>query len=147
MYEFQEPPSGQWPSEPQRGGAARFRTGGSATGTGSSTMGGAMGPVLHWLNDVAAVTLLKARRTLFQAAVLFCVLGLLLWVSIFLYGSFYYSYMPTVSFSAPVHFYYSSDCDRCFELKCFSAHWLVLKVKGSPAMCLSAGLSYGTKRY
>lgn len=74
-------------------------------------MGGAMGPVLHWLNDVAAVTLLKARRTLFQAAVLFCVLGLLLWVSIFLYGSFYYSYMPTVSFSAPVHFYYSSDCD------------------------------------
>uniref|UniRef100_A0A3Q3KRM0 Seipin n=1 Tax=Mastacembelus armatus TaxID=205130 RepID=A0A3Q3KRM0_9TELE len=74
-------------------------------------MGGAMGPVLHWLQDVAAVTLVKARRTLFQAAILFCVLVLLLWVSIFLYGSFYYSYMPTVSFSTPVHFYYTSDCD------------------------------------
>nr|XP_061812413.1 seipin-like [Nerophis lumbriciformis] len=74
-------------------------------------MGGALGPILHWLHDVAAVTLLKARRTLFQAAVLFCVLGLLLWVSIFLYGSFYYSYMPTVSFSAPVHYYFNSDCD------------------------------------
>ncbi|XP_077423849.1 seipin-like [Vanacampus margaritifer] len=111
MYEYKEPSSGERPAEAHRGSAARFRTRVSATGTGSSTMGGTMGPVLHWLHDVAAVTLLKARRTLFQAAVLFCVLGLLLWVSIFLYGSFYYSYMPTVSFSAPVHFYYSSDCD------------------------------------
>ncbi|XP_077372194.1 seipin-like [Festucalex cinctus] len=111
MYEYKESPSGERPAEAQRGSAARFRTRVSATGTGSSPMGGAMGPVLHWLHDVAAVTLLKARRTLFQAAVLFCVLGLLLWVSIFLYGSFYYSYMPTVSFSAPVHFYYNSDCD------------------------------------
>ncbi|XP_061628440.1 seipin-like [Phyllopteryx taeniolatus] len=107
MFEYKEAPSGQRPAEPQTGRAARFGT----RKTGSSTMGGSMGPVLHWLHDVAAVTLLKARRTLFQAAVLFCVLGLLLWVSIFLYGSFYYSYMPTVSFSAPVHFYYSSDCD------------------------------------
>lgn len=70
-----------------------------------------MGPLLHWLHDVASVTLLKARRTLFQAAILLCVLVLLLWVSIFLYGSFYYSYMPTVSFSTPVHFQYTSDCD------------------------------------
>lgn len=77
-----------------------------------------MAPVLHWLHDVAAVTLLKARRTLFQAGVLFCVLVLLLWVSIFLYGSFYYSYMPTVSFSTPVHFYYTSDCDTSESTLC-----------------------------
>lgn len=77
-----------------------------------------MGPALHWLQDVAAVTLLKARRTLFQAAILFCVLLLLLWVSIFLYGSFYYSYMPTVSFSTPVHFYYISDCDASQSVLC-----------------------------
>ncbi|XP_004070258.1 seipin-like [Oryzias latipes] len=70
----------------------------------------AVGPLLHWLQDVAAVTLLKARRTIFQAAILFCILCLLLWVSVFLYGSFYYSYMPSVSFSTPVHFYYSTDC-------------------------------------
>uniref|UniRef100_A0A3Q1J2C7 Seipin n=1 Tax=Anabas testudineus TaxID=64144 RepID=A0A3Q1J2C7_ANATE len=71
----------------------------SVNRSGSDTMGATMGPVLHWLHDVAA------------AAILFCVLVLLLWVSIFLYGSFYYSYMPTVSFSTPVHFYYTSDCD------------------------------------
>ncbi|KAF3689039.1 Seipin Bernardinelli-Seip congenital lipodystrophy type 2 protein [Channa argus] len=81
-------------------------------------MGGTMGPILLWLQDVAAVTLLKARRTLFQAAILFCVLVLLLWVSIFLYGSFYYSYMPTVSFSTPVHFYYKSDCDASDSALC-----------------------------
>nr|XP_055036958.1 seipin isoform X1 [Misgurnus anguillicaudatus] len=75
------------------------------------TMGAAIGPLLLWLQDVAAVTLLRARRTLLRAAILLCVLVLLLWISIFLYGSFYYSYMPTVSFSAPVHFYYRTDCD------------------------------------
>lgn len=77
-----------------------------------------MGLMLHWLHDVAAVTLLKAQRTLFQAAVLLCVLVLLLWVSIFLYGSFYYSYMPTVSFSTPVHFYYTADCDSSEATLC-----------------------------
>ncbi|KAM9807520.1 seipin-like [Neosynchiropus ocellatus] len=81
-------------------------------------MGGMMASVLHWVHDVASVTLLKARRTLFQAAVLFCVLVLLLWVSIFLYGSFYYSYMPSVSFSTPVHYRYGSDCDPSGSALC-----------------------------
>lgn len=79
---------------------------------------GAMGPVLLWLQDVAAFTLLKARRTLLQAVLLFCVIVLLLWVSIFLYGSFYYSYMPTVSFSTPVHYYYKTDCEPSQQLLC-----------------------------
>ncbi|XP_077453337.1 seipin-like [Stigmatopora argus] len=112
MLEYKEASSEQKPEEPPRRSAGPSRTPRASTvGTGSNTMGGTMGLILHWLHDVAAVTLLKARRTLFQAAVLFCVLGLLLWVSIFLYGSFYYSYMPTVSFSAPVHYYFNSDCD------------------------------------
>ncbi|KAM3870006.1 seipin-like [Diretmus argenteus] len=81
-------------------------------------MGGVMGPVLLWLQDVAGVTLLKARRTLLRAAILCCVLLLVLWVSIFLYGSFYYSYMPTVSFSTPVHYYYTADCDASETVLC-----------------------------
>lgn len=81
-------------------------------------MGTAVGPVLLWLQDVAAFTLLKARRTLLQAILLFCVIVLLLWVSIFLYGSFYYSYMPTVSFSTPVHYYYKTDCDTSQPVLC-----------------------------
>lgn len=112
MYEHKEdPPLLQQSTEIEGGTTVQIRTRDKSVNSGSETTGGAMGPVLHWLQDVAAVTLLKARRTLFQAAILLCVLVLLLWVSIFLYGSFYYSYMPTVSFSTPVHFYYSSDCD------------------------------------
>ncbi|XP_026221315.1 seipin-like [Anabas testudineus] len=108
MYKYKEPPQRQQSTGPE---GTTAQTAASVNRSGSDTMGATMGPVLHWLHDVAAVTLLKARRTLFQAAILFCVLVLLLWVSIFLYGSFYYSYMPTVSFSTPVHFYYTSDCD------------------------------------
>lgn len=87
-------------------------------GEGLPTMGAAMGPLLLWLQDVAAVTLLRARRTLLRAAILLCVLVLLLWVSIFLYGSFYYSYMPSVSFSTPVHYYYRTDCEPSDSVLC-----------------------------
>ncbi|XP_041650705.1 seipin [Cheilinus undulatus] len=111
MSEHKEDPGqSQQPVGLGEGASAPARSRRSVS-TGTDTMGAIMGPVFHWMQDVAAVTLLKARRTLFQAAILFCVLVLLLWVSIFLYGSFYYSYMPTVSFSTPVHFYYISDCD------------------------------------
>ncbi|XP_014889556.1 seipin [Poecilia latipinna] len=105
MQEHSGPPQKQQSTGLRRGSAVQTKS------SRSDTMGVAMGPLLHWLQDVAAVTFHKARRTLFQAAILFCTLCLLLWVSIFLYGSFYYSYMPTVSFSTPVHFYYTSDCD------------------------------------
>ncbi|XP_030638176.1 seipin [Chanos chanos] len=81
-------------------------------------MGTVTGPLLLWLQDVAAVTLLRARKTLLQAAILFCVLVLLLWVSVFLYGSFYYSYMPSVSFSTPVHIYYRTDCESSSSVLC-----------------------------
>lgn len=118
MHEYKETPQRQQSTGLQGGTAVQTRTRGRTLCSGSDTMGGAMAPALHWLQDVAAVTLLKARRTLFQAAILFCTLGLLLWVSIFLYGSFYYSYMPSVSFATPVHFYYTSDCDALESALC-----------------------------
>lgn len=74
-------------------------------------MGEAVGAALVWLQDTLTQSLSRARRTLLQACVLLCVLVLLLWVAIFLYGSFYYSYMPTVSHVSPVHYSYRTDCD------------------------------------
>ncbi|TDH09311.1 hypothetical protein EPR50_G00085350 [Perca flavescens] len=115
MYEHKDPPQRQQSNRLEGGTTAQTS---ARRRSGSDMMGATMGPVLHWLQNVAAVTLLKARRTLFQAAILFCVLVLLLWVSIFLYGSFYYSYMPSVSFSTPVHFYYTSDCDSSESALC-----------------------------
>ncbi|XP_028839159.1 seipin isoform X2 [Denticeps clupeoides] len=107
-------------SEGRGSGGTETRASSSGGGqqVGWVNMGSMMGPLLLWLQDVAAVTLLKARRRLLQAAILLCVLVLLLWVSIFLYGSFYYSYMPTVSFSTPVHFLYRTDCSPSESLLC-----------------------------
>uniref|UniRef100_A0ACB8G8I8 Berardinelli-Seip congenital lipodystrophy 2 (Seipin) n=1 Tax=Sphaerodactylus townsendi TaxID=933632 RepID=A0ACB8G8I8_9SAUR len=73
-------------------------------------MAGSTGPFLLWAQDVTTLLILRVRRTVLQTAILLCVLLLLLWISIFLYGSFYYSYMPTVSYVSPVHYQFRSDC-------------------------------------
>ncbi|KAM4617510.1 seipin isoform 1-T4 [Discoglossus pictus] len=68
-------------------------------------------PFVLWLEDVCVLMFLRIRRLLLQTGILICALFLLLWVSIFLYGSFYYSYMPTVEYSSPIYFQYSCSCD------------------------------------
>ncbi|XP_060541056.1 seipin [Pantherophis guttatus] len=75
-------------------------------------MSASPGPFLAWVQEVASLLMLRVRRTVLQTAILFCVLLLLLWVSIFLYGSFYYSYMPTVSYVSPVHYQFRTDCGQ-----------------------------------
>ncbi|XP_030424645.1 seipin isoform X1 [Gopherus evgoodei] len=67
-------------------------------------------PFLQWAQEVTALLLLRVRRTVLQTAILLCVLLLLLWIAVFLYGSFYYSYMPTVSYVSPVHYTFRTDC-------------------------------------
>ncbi|XP_063002027.1 seipin [Elgaria multicarinata webbii] len=75
-------------------------------------MSGSTGPFLVWAQEVAALLMLRVRRTVLQTAILLCVLLLLLWISVFLYGSFYYSYMPTVSYVSPVHYQFRTDCSQ-----------------------------------
>lgn len=75
-------------------------------------------PALLWAQEVGHVLAGRARRLLLQFGVLFCTILLLLWVSVFLYGSFYYSYMPTVSHLSPVHFHYRTDCDSSTASLC-----------------------------
>ncbi|KAF3822168.1 hypothetical protein GH733_007542 [Mirounga leonina] len=58
-------------------------------------------PALLWAQEVGHILAGRARKLLLQFGVLFCTILLLLWVSVFLYGSFYYSYMPTVSHLSP----------------------------------------------
>ncbi|XP_068779868.1 seipin isoform X2 [Struthio camelus] len=73
-------------------------------------MAGGPAPLLQWAQEVGSVLLLRVRRAVLQTAILLCAALLLLWVSVFLYGSFYYSYMPTVSFVSPVHYSFRTDC-------------------------------------
>ncbi|XP_012580902.1 PREDICTED: seipin isoform X2 [Condylura cristata] len=75
-------------------------------------------PALLWAQEVGHVLAGRARKLLLQFGVLFCTILLLLWVSVFLYGSFYYSYMPTISHLSPVNFYYRTDCDSSASLLC-----------------------------
>ncbi|XP_038186018.1 LOW QUALITY PROTEIN: seipin [Arvicola amphibius] len=76
-------------------------------------------PALLWAQEVGPCLAGRARRLLPTVlGVLFCTILLLLWVSVFLYGSFYYSYMPTVSHLSPVHFHYRTDCDSSTASLC-----------------------------
>lgn len=53
-----------------------------------------------------SVLLVRVRQKVLEIAILICVILLVFWVALFLYGSFYYSFMPTANFIAPVHFFY-----------------------------------------
>lgn len=75
-------------------------------------------PAFLWAQEVGHVLAGRASRLLLQFAVLFCTVLLLLWVSVFLYGSFYYSYMPTVSHLSPVYFHYRTDCESSAASLC-----------------------------
>ncbi|KAM9834669.1 seipin-like [Syngnathus typhle] len=70
------------------------------------------------LNDAAVRAMFRVRQRVVQSAVLLSVLVLLLWLSTFLYGSFYYSYMPLAAYSTPVHYYYRTDCDSPKSFRC-----------------------------
>ncbi|CAL8264244.1 unnamed protein product [Lota lota] len=67
---------------------------------------------LRFGDDAAAPGMLRrVRQKLLQGAVVLCTLFLLLWAASFIYGSFYYSFVPKAAFSIPVHYYYRSDCE------------------------------------
>ncbi|XP_032735141.1 seipin isoform X3 [Lontra canadensis] len=99
-------------------------------------------PALLWAQEVGHVLAGRARKLLLQFGVLFCTILLLLWVSVFLYASFYYSYMPTVSHLSPVHFYYRTDCDSSSSLLCSFPVANVSLAKGGRDRVLMYGQPY-----
>ncbi|KAI5933001.1 seipin isoform X2 [Manis javanica] len=99
-------------------------------------------PALLWAQEVGHVLAGRARKLLLQFGVLFCTILLLLWVSVFLYGSFYYSYMPTISHLSPVHFYYRTDCDSSASLLCSFPVANVSLAKGGRDRVLMYGQPY-----
>ncbi|XP_026774069.1 BSCL2 lipid droplet biogenesis associated, seipin, like [Pangasianodon hypophthalmus] len=80
------------------------------------------GPSIHELNTEIGDLLLqfhkvitglglRIKQKVVQTASVLCMLQLLIFVAIFLYVSFYYTFMPTASFVTPVHFYYRTVSD------------------------------------
>ncbi|TNN40151.1 Seipin [Liparis tanakae] len=70
------------------------------------------------LRDAVVMLISNARQKAKQGFILVFVIILLLLTAAFIYGSFYYSYMPVASFSTPVHYYYRTDCESPGSFVC-----------------------------
>ncbi|XP_072493301.1 seipin [Notamacropus eugenii] len=99
-------------------------------------------PALLWAQEVGQMVVGRTRKLLLQFGVLFCTILLLLWVSVFLYGSFYYSYMPAVSHLSPVHVSYRTDCGSAGPVLCSFPVANVSLVKGGRDRVLMYGQPY-----
>ncbi|KAK2838661.1 hypothetical protein Q7C36_013475 [Tachysurus vachellii] len=93
----------------------------------------AEGPIIHELNTEISNLLLqihkvitelglKIKEKVVQTANVLFMLQLMIFVAIFLYISFYYTFMPTASLVTPVHFHYRmfSECVCSFPVANFS---------------------------
>ncbi|XP_032411559.1 seipin-like [Xiphophorus hellerii] len=77
-----------------------------------------IGLVLLRLQHAVVLWFSRARRRLLQGFTVFSTVLLLLWIAVFLYGTFYYSYMPKAAFSAPVYYYYRTNCESPSSFWC-----------------------------
>jgi seipin len=55
------------------------------------------------INDYRERTIDELRELVLKAGVVALVAAVIIWVSIFLYVAFYYTYMPSISHVRPVH--------------------------------------------
>ncbi|XP_066426803.1 seipin isoform X2 [Molothrus aeneus] len=65
-------------------------------------------PLLSWGAQLGR----GARRALLRGALGLSLALLLLWASVFLYGSFYWAYLPAAAVLRPLHLAFRSDCER-----------------------------------
>lgn len=77
------------------------------------------------IQDALARARTRLQRGVTQTFAVFFVVLLLLWISAFLYGSLYYSYMPNVAFSTTVHYYHRYDCEHTCTGKTHATHNLL----------------------
>ncbi|XP_035767496.1 seipin-like isoform X3 [Neolamprologus brichardi] len=77
-----------------------------------------IGWMLVKLQYAVFIAMSRARQRLVQLSIVFSFVFLILWIAAFLYGTFYYSYMPQATFSAPVNYYYRTDCESPASFLC-----------------------------
>ncbi|XP_070693096.1 seipin-like isoform X2 [Pempheris klunzingeri] len=70
------------------------------------------------LQETVVTTTSHIWQRVIQGVFVLSFLFLLLWIATFLYGSFYYSYMPMAAFSTPVYYYYRTDCESPTSFLC-----------------------------
>uniref|UniRef100_A0A3Q2CIS2 Seipin n=2 Tax=Cyprinodon variegatus TaxID=28743 RepID=A0A3Q2CIS2_CYPVA len=77
-----------------------------------------IGQVLLRLQQTVILGISRARQRVLQGLTVFSIVILLLLIAAFLYGTFYFSYMPKAAFSAPVYYYYRTDCESPSSFWC-----------------------------
>lgn len=82
--------------------------------------------VLLRLHDAVSMAMSRIRQRVMQSFIVLSVVSLLLWLAAFLYGSFYYSYMPRAAFSTPVHYHYRYVHETYFSAVSEKQHSSVL---------------------
>lgn len=75
-------------------------------GTSIHELNTEIGDLLLQIQEVITGLGLRIKQKVVQTANVLCMLHLLVFVAIFLYVGFYYTFMPTASFITPVHFHY-----------------------------------------
>ncbi|XP_029297595.1 seipin-like isoform X2 [Cottoperca gobio] len=85
---------------------------------GDGDSSGLIGHVLLRLQNAVVKRMSRTRQRIIHGFIVVFIVFLLLWISVFLYGSFYYSYMPNASYSTQVHYYYRTNCDSPASLFC-----------------------------
>jgi len=68
--------------------------------------------MINWLKESTAVWIAKMKQTAVRIVLTISILALMLWVSVFFYGSFYYVYMPQISHIKPVHLQFRCSDDK-----------------------------------
>lgn len=70
------------------------------------------------IQRTVSVAISQARQRILQSFVGLSVTFLLLLIAVFLYGSFYITYMPKATYSTPVYYYYRTNCDSQGSFLC-----------------------------
>ncbi|ODN05679.1 Seipin [Orchesella cincta] len=68
--------------------------------------------------DKTTALVLTAQQTIYRAIIVLLTVTAILWMAVFLYVAFYYSYMPAISHTRPVHLQFES-CGRDLGLCTF----------------------------
>ncbi|XP_071783295.2 seipin-like [Centroberyx gerrardi] len=101
-----------------------------------------IGQTLVRFQDSVTMTMSHTRQRLLQGFAVFCTVFLLLWTATFLYGSFYYSYMPKAAYSTPVHYYYRTDCESSASFLCSYPTANISLVRNNKKQVLTFGQAY-----
>ncbi|XP_014663974.1 PREDICTED: seipin-like [Priapulus caudatus] len=91
---------------------------------------------VNWVQQTVYAWFFRVKTTALKVVIVLGILIILLWLSTFFYGTFYYVYMPPLSHTKPVHLQFRSDCDMRESLCSFPSANVTFGKIGDPQMLM-----------